>query len=240
VCSSDLYDSWSVGVNGSVTIHHDVIEFSEHGNTLPLDNIISDRFLNFGAEFFPKNINSSSLQLDTATYTQFKLRSDQLEKQRTIRKNVFFVFKLNEITYFLNSGISTQEKIVIATDVEITVSIPIDVGQTDCCSDNINNPPKPLNSAIIPTVIFDSVVFNLNNNIGIVQPIKFVGGTSSVTASINPELPKGLNFNKVTAEITGTPETVFPPTVFTVTFKDVRNETASEKFKLKIDSRSTP
>lgn len=229
------YDSWSVSVKGTVTILHDIIEFEE-GPTLTINKTITDGLLNFGNTFPSKNINDSNLVLDTASFTKFKLKYKELQNQRTNRKNIFFVFKLSQVLYNLNSGASIQEQFLVGSNVELSVNIPIDIDQIDCCGDDIERlPPSPL-TEIIPTVNLPSIIFNLNKNVGSVIPVTYVGGNGVVSVSISPALPLGLALNKQTGEITGTPLTVFPPTEFTVTFKDVRNETSSETFIMKVDS----
>lgn len=230
------YDTWSVEVKGSVEILHDCIEFDKYGKVFPIDKIITNQFLNFGQIFPPKNLTGSGLRLDTAEVVPFKFISPNIENQRTFRKNIYFVFNLKEVTYFLNSGAAEQKKFVVANNVEIEVNIPVDIDQTDCCGDNINQLPSPPPTSILPTVVSDRLVFNINYDVGVKKPITWTGGNGKVTAVITPDLPKGLVFNKSTAEITGKPISVSPPTNYTITFKDIKNETASAELTIKVDS----
>lgn len=230
------YDTWSVGVKGTVEILHDCIEFAGHGKILPIETIITDSFLNFGKTFFPKNVSGNTAQLVTTTFVPFNYISPNTENQRTNRKNIYFVFNLSEVVYYLNSGAVRQESFNVATGVEITVSIPIDIGQDTCCGDNINNLPQPLPSSIIPVPFSSRLTFYLNYNTGIKQTSTWIGGNGKVTASISPKLPSGLEFNKENAEISGTPLTLYPPTVHTITFNDNKNETASFNIFINVDS----
>jgi hypothetical protein len=229
------YDSWTVEVKGTATILHDIIEFEE-GSVIPFNKIITDQFLNFGNTFPAKNLSASTPVLDTAIFTKFKLKHTELQKQRTIRKNIFLVFKFSEIFYNLNLGTSGQQRFLVGSNVEVTVSIPIDLGQADCCGNDIKNLPDPPLTEIIPTVKEDSIILTLNKEVGSLIPVTYVGGNGLVSVSISPELPLGLKFDKKIGEITGTPLTTFPPTRFTVTFKDNKNETATANFSIKVDS----
>jgi len=65
-------------------------------------------------------------------------------------------------------------------------------------------------------------------------PVVGAGGTGTLTYSVSPSLPAGLQFNTATGEITGTPGAVLATTVFTVTVTDSSNATASADFSLAV------
>ena len=231
------YDDWEVEVKGSVTVLHDAIEFKGSGKTIKFNKLFSDKRLELGKTHIPaQTFSADNRRLDTATFIPFDYISPLLENQRTIRKNIFFIFQFEEITYYLVSGHLRREKFVVGTGVDLTVSIPIDIGQQDCCDDSIDQLPAILPPAILPDVEIPRITLYLNYETQPLKPVNIVGGTSPVIASISPNLPKGLQFNTETAEIQGTPSTVFPQTDFLITFTDAKKETAVASFNLRVDS----
>ena len=75
---------------------------------------------------------------------------------------------------------------------------------------------------------------SLNQNIQIspFSPITASGGYGTLTFSINPALPIGLNFNTANGQITGNPTAYTLPIVYTVTVTDQAQQSNSQTFTL--------
>jgi hypothetical protein len=74
---------------------------------------------------------------------------------------------------------------------------------------------------------------------GSVRPVVGSGGTGTLTYTVLPLLPAGLQFNSATGAITGTPTTTIGASNFSITVNDQLGVSASRSFSLTINSALT-
>ena len=70
-------------------------------------------------------------------------------------------------------------------------------------------------------------------------PVTASGGSGTLTYSVVPALPAGLNFNSATGAITGTPASANPVATYTVTVTDANGATAAATFSLTVNGAVT-
>ncbi|WP_167558849.1 putative Ig domain-containing protein [Bradyrhizobium canariense] len=93
-----------------------------------------------------------------------------------------------------------------------------------------------VNSAVTATQAIASKALTQGVTVSSFTPVTGSGGTSTLSYSVAPTLPTGLNFNSSTGAITGTPSVTQPTSSFTVTVTDALGSTASISFMLTVNS----
>ncbi|WP_426435187.1 putative Ig domain-containing protein [Bradyrhizobium genosp. P] len=92
-----------------------------------------------------------------------------------------------------------------------------------------------VNPAVTATQSIASTMLTQNHAATPFTPVTGGGGTGSLTYSISPSLPPGLNLNSATGAISGTPSASVSTTSYTVTVTDTDSATASAGFSLTVN-----
>lgn len=71
-------------------------------------------------------------------------------------------------------------------------------------------------------------------------PVAGTGGYGTLTYSVNPSLPTGLNYSSVDGKITGTPTITSSNTIYTVTVTDAVSQTTQKTFSLEVTAEIIP
>lgn len=93
--------------------------------------------------------------------------------------------------------------------------------------------------ALTTTLVNSSVTLTETVLLAPFTPVTASGGAPTLTYSISPSLPTGLNFNTVSGQITGTPTGPMAATSYTVTVTDSVAQTSSKTFSLTINALPT-
>ena len=90
-------------------------------------------------------------------------------------------------------------------------------------------------TALTATVEVSSAFLTVSFPITAFTPVTGSGGSGTLTYSISPGLPAGLNFSSTTGAISGTPAIALSATTYTVTVTDQSSATASQTFVLEVN-----
>ena len=96
-----------------------------------------------------------------------------------------------------------------------------------------------INSAVTAAQTIATEVLTQNHAVVPFSPVTGTGGTGTLTYSVSPGLPVGLNFSATTGATSGTPSVASAATTYTVTVTDTNGATATASFSLMVDSAVT-
>ena len=96
-----------------------------------------------------------------------------------------------------------------------------------------------INSAVMAAQTIAAEVLTQNHAAVPFTPVMGTGGTGTLTYSVSPGLPAGLNFNAATGVVSGTPSAASAVTTYTVTVTDANGATATTSFSLTVDNAAT-
>jgi hypothetical protein len=195
--------------------------------------------------------NSTALQSASPRYKYGSQASPGLWRNAVKNSNVKFIF-VNNINDTLVPPVLTDNFIntLLAELGNNRVKyIQLDEGG-DWAAANITYPSHNLTSqlsniaetvallgyALTTTIAVPTKQATAGTSVGSFTPVSFAGGSGTVTYSINPSLPSGLNFNTANGAITGTPIGALQTTTYTVTGTDTALNTVSGTFTLSIQS----
>ncbi len=94
---------------------------------------------------------------------------------------------------------------------------------------------EQVNPAVAATLLNASLTLTEGSGPLTVTPVTGSGGTGTLSYSIAPFPPTGLNFSASTGSLFGTPSVTLTTTSFTVTVTDANNQTAQNSFLLAIN-----
>jgi hypothetical protein len=156
---------------------------------------------------------------------------------------------LNPLSYAVSPSLptglsfSTTTGKITGTPTVLSSSSTYTVTITDAASNTVSGTFSLVVKAVPITVTKPSAT-----NIAIqyqaitpVIPVLAAGGYGTLTYSLSPTLPAGLDFNTTTGQIKGTPSEIISSTVYTVTVSDTASQTASGTFTLTVvDATPSP
>lgn len=120
-------------------------------------------------------------------------------------------------TLAFNTGTSTISGIpTIVYDDSYTIVARDQWGNSDSTTVEVSVIPLPL----IVESRYDTLVFNLNQFVGVMPLVRVIKANGAVSYSINPPLPRGLFFNNQTGEVSGTPLDTSGYITYTITASD--------------------
>jgi hypothetical protein len=129
------------------------------------------------------------------------------------------------------TGQITGAPSVISGSVSYEITVTDQLSQSSSKSFSLAVDPPPL---LLTTTIGQQTLVQFESTS--FTPVTVVGGFGTLTYSINPSLPQGLNFNTGTGLITGTPAVFLTTTSFTVTVTDLASQSSNQSFSLTINT----
>jgi sugar lactone lactonase YvrE len=134
----------------------------------------------------------------------------------------------------LNYSTSTGTITGTATATSVATTYTVTVTDTNLATATATF-SLTVNSAVLATQAVASTSLTVNKAAAPFTPVTGSGGTGTLSFSVSPSLPAGLNYSTSAGIITGTPTATSAATTYTVTVTDANGATATATFSLTVN-----